>query len=165
MINRVNGKTIEDTELVYSNVATTTGAKNSKVTVTAKPDSTKYKGTVDVNYDRLDLTTDIADVYLAIPDNTLSLNPNSYKKIADVVVTLNERLGVNLTSDDYTDGDVPPYVDTPIDVTVTAKPGSLCYIGSLTVTIKPDLIELSTVITNLDLDGLTYVPREAPSPT
>ena len=136
-----------------------TQSRNTDLTVTAVEGS-GYVGDVVLNYDRLHLQTQIADAYVASSaERNLVFPVGNAANISDMIPEINARLNINLTPDDYTDGVLPSFTGVPneeLDVQVVVKADSLCYRGSMTFKLKSEDIELSTVIVNKTLSGLTY---------
>lgn len=137
------------------------GTFNTDLTVTAI-DGSGYVGIVPINYNRVHLQTEIADPYAASGvGRNLDFNIGSAIKIADMVPQINARFGINLTPADFIDGDLPTFVggaNETHDVQVIANADSLCYRGSFTFHLKAEDIELSTVIVETVMNGLTYAP-------
>lgn len=138
-----------------------TGDGNTDLSVTAVPGS-GYTGAETINYDRLHLTTDIANAYVASGAGRDLVFPvgNATTK-AEMVVEVNARLGINLTPDDFIDGPLPEFQGEPneeIDVQIVANADSLVYLGSITIKLKAEDIPLSDVIVIKRLTGLTYAP-------
>lgn len=163
LINTDNGSALTDALLDFGLPTAATGqtpARNTELTVTAKAGS-GYTGSVVVTYNRLHLTTGI----LTPSGKDATFVAGDKLKIKDLIPELNALLNINLTDDDYVDGDLPTFVggipNEEHDVSVVAKADSLCYIGSLIFKLKSDEIELSSVITITQLNGLTYVPPVA----
>lgn len=163
LINTDNGSSLTDTLLDFGLPTAATGqspARNTELTVSAKAGS-GYTGSVVVTYNRLGLTTDI----LTPSGKDATFIAGDALKIKDIIPELNALLNINLTDDDYIDGDLPTFVggipNETLDVVVVANANSLCYTGSLTFHLKSDEIELSSVITITQLNGLTYVPPVA----
>ena len=160
LINRDNGSalTLSLVDLGAPAASQEVG-KNTAVEVTAKAGS-GYSGAVTVDYNRLNLQTDIADVATGV---TLRFGLGNAESLADFVPEINAALGINLGADDYIDDDLPEFAGTPNEVqpaSLDAAAGSLAYIGSLAFEIAGNDIALSTVITVTNLSGLTY---EAPA--
>lgn len=163
LINADNGSALTDALLDFGLPTAATGqtpARNTELTVTAKAGS-GYTGSVVVTYNRLNLNTGI----LVPSGKDATFVKGDAVKISDIVPELNALLNINLTADDYVDGDLPSFVggipNETLDVSVVAKADSLCYIGSLVFHMKSEEIELSSVITVTQLNGLTYVPPVA----
>lgn len=137
------------------------GARNTDITVTAVNGS-GYTGDQTVNYNRLHLGNDIGAAYVASgQDRNLEFPKGDAVKIADLIAEVNARLAINLGPEDYVDADLPAFEGEPNEtkqVQIVAKADSLCYNGSITITIKAQDIPLSTVIVNTNLNGLTYAP-------
>lgn len=130
--------------------------KNTELTVSAAPGS-GYSGSVVVTYNRVAIST--------LP--TISAKPAEFQlgdatTIKDLIPEFNALYGVVLTEDDYTDAPLPEFTGTANEshtIQLVAKADSLIYIGSIELTIKGDDVPLSSVLTVLSLNGLTY---EAP---
>ena len=167
LINTDNGTSLTSALVSLGVPIVATGGLNTSVTVTAAPGS-GYKGSQTVTYNRLALQADIADKFLAqtaTPPRDLIFQIGDAKKISDIIPELNTRLNINLTVDDFIDGDLPAFAGTvneSHDVQVVAHQDSLCYTSSLTFTLKAEEIELSSVITTTALNGLVYTPPAVP---
>lgn len=166
LINTDNATTLTDATLDFGLPTAATGqapTRNTVLTVTAKAGS-GYSGSVEVTYNRLHLQTAVLDA----SGKTASFGLGDATKIKDFIPELNALLGINLTDEDYEDGDLPEFTGTPNEehsVQLVAKQDSLCYIGSLTFTVKGEDIALSSVLTVTELNGLTYVaPAPEPAP-
>jgi len=131
--------------------------RDSIVVATAKAGS-GYKGSQTFHYNRVDLA------------NVPGTRPVAFQKgdatlVSELVEEINLAFGINLTAADYIDVELPVFAgDEPHEtgqVVLTAKEGSLVWIGSLTLTINANDIELSTVLTNTELNGLVYTPPAA----
>lgn len=164
MINRNNvesGSSLTPELVDFGIPSQSNDAKNTDITVIAKSGS-GYTGQEVINYNRLHLTTEIGNPYVASAVGRNLIFPiGEALKIADIVPAINARLGINLVAADFTDGDLPEFTGTPneiLDVQLLVKADSLCYRGSLTFQLKAEDILLSTVIVNKVMDGLTYQP-------
>lgn len=162
LINRENsavGAALTPELVVFGLPNQSVATRNTDITVTAAEGS-GYIGDVVINYNRVHLQTDVGNVYVASgPDRDLVFPVGTATKIADLIPELNSRLGINLTADDFTDGNIPPFEGLPneeVSVQITAKADSLCYRGSITIKVKAENIHLSEVIVNKVLNGLTY---------
>lgn len=164
LINATNGTSFTSSMLTFDPPVVNADGKNTSVTVRAANGS-GYKGFVVSLYNRLHLTNDIATPFQAAwPSRPLEFLLGDATTIADLVPELNQLLGINLTPDDFVDGPLPEFTGAANEshpVQVVAKADSLCYTGSVTFTLKAEEIELSTVITQLTLNGLTYAPPSA----
>ena len=109
-------------------VASFNSGRNSRVTVWRTNSPAKK---VEVYYNRLVLSELFGSTYpsIEIPDN-------QYSTIGQLVTFLNVEYDLGLSEEDVDLTD--PVVSEngyPIIVTVTAKPASLCYLGSFEITI------------------------------
>jgi hypothetical protein len=138
----------------------TTGTKNTQVTVSAVAGS-GYKGSQVVNYNRLHLDSDVATPNAAV----LTYSKGDAVNISDFLPEINASLrNVTILAADIVDGVIPTFTGTAGEThtaTLTASEDSLRFIGSLTFTIKLDDIDLATVITTTNMDGLTYAAPAA----
>lgn len=126
---------------------------NTQITLTAKNINSPYAGDVQVKYKRLDLATltELVDlkVGLYLPRTTL--------QVAEAV---NQRYGTNFTLDDIVQSTSLNLTDDEGLVTLTAKEGSLGWIGSVQVQVVKGNWPLSAFLTNVKLPGMNY-----PTPT
>lgn len=138
--------------------------KNTSLTLTAVPGS-GYKNSRVIRYTRLHLQTAIGDPFVASgAGRDLIFSIGDAKKITDMIPELNARLGINLTGDDFVDADLPTFtgeLNETHPVQIVAKADSLPYIGSITITLKAEDIDLATAIPDVDMDGLTYAAPPA----
>ena len=138
--------------------------KNTSLTLTAVPGS-GYKNSRTIRYNRLNLNTDIGQKYLAVgTGRDLIFSVGDGTKIADLIPEVNSRLGINLTGDDFVDGDLPTFsgeLNETRPVQIVAKADSLPYIGSITITLKAEDVDLATAIPDVEMDGLTYAAPPA----
>lgn len=158
LINRSNpGAALVPAYLTFGAVSVETGARNTGVTVSAVQGS-GYKGSQAVTYDRLDLTTDIANV----AGLSLAFPVGDAVMVSEFLAEFNSRFQTGLTADDIVDGPVPEFVGSlneehPADLVAAAS--SYIYLGQVTLTLQGDELDLADVIAVTELDGLTY---EAP---
>jgi hypothetical protein len=135
-----------------------TDARNTKVTVTAVPGS-GYKNFKSLLYNRVELAV--------IPGaRSIEFPKGDALKIADLIPEINARYQLNLTTNDFVDGDLPNFTGTPnekLDFQLAANADSLVYIGSVTLKIIAEDLDLAVVIANPILDGLVYVQPVDPS--
>lgn len=133
--------------------------KNTSLTLTAAPGS-GYKNSRVIRYIRPHLGSDVGAAYIASGGKRdLIFSVGDAVKISDMIPELNARLGINLTGDDFTDGDLPAFtgeVNETHPVQVVVKADSLIFTGSLTLTLKADDIDLAVAIPDVEMDGLTY---------
>ena len=127
---------------------------NTEMEVTAK-DGSGYKGSVTVAYDRLDIQGFVP----IMVGSDLVLPVGDAEKFSDLIPEINVALGINLTEDDYVDGDIGEWLGVPNetqDITIPMHADSYVFIGSLTLTLESEDILLSEVIVNQILQGLNY---------
>lgn len=154
LINRENSASLTTSLVSLGAPTVIVTDKNTSVVVSAVPGS-GYKGTQTVTYNRLDLD-DIA--------TTAGLEPSFPKGDATIISQLIEEFntlyGVNLVAgDDFVDGPLPTFTGTLGEehtFELTAAAGSPAYIGTITITVVGNDIDLADVITITELDGLTY---------
>lgn len=73
--------------------------------------------------------------------------------LADLLPTINERYGINLTIDKIINKPLPAYVDYAAQVVLQVVPTSLVYINQLTLQLYPVKTPLSDELTVTNLDG------------
>lgn len=118
-----------------------------------------YKGGVVVNYNRLN----IQDFVPIMVGSELTLPVGDATRFADLIGEINVALGINLTADDYVDGDIGAWEGRPNEtktILIPMNADSLVFIGSLSLTVASEDIDLAEVITTLILSGLNL--PEAP---
>lgn len=121
--------------------------RNTTILIKAIPGG-RYHGQRPVYYNRVAL----ADFVTA--QTRLVFVRGEATRLADLITQVNEVLGINLTVDDYEDGDVP---SEDGDVLLKVKPGSLVYLGELMLTVvTEDLKDLAAVIYDEVMEGLVY---------
>lgn len=128
--------------------------RNTELEISAKAGS-GYKGSVVVQYNRLQIQDFVKP---ATFPSGLQLPVGDAVNYSDLIPEINTALGINLTAADYVDGAIGAWAGTPNEtksITITMNSDSLVYLGSLTLTLTSEDIDLSTVITNLVLNGLT----------
>lgn len=151
LINESNTTTFGITDLTLGAPSAGT-TKNSQVDVTAT-ETSGYIGTVTVEYDRIDAAV--------VPgQESINFKKGAAVNVSDLIAEINTRYGINLTADDYTEAALPaePAAGAKVDLAIVINPASLVYTGTLALKLAGPDAELSTVLTNLVLDGLVYVP-------
>lgn len=145
---------VTEAQVIFAAPVVETGAKNTSLeldSVVGGP----YLGKRTIYYDRLVLS------------EVFALISNRFEKtdevttIADVVALINAHYKLNLTDDDFTASEFPTWVLEPNEehaVTITAKAGSLIFIGAGDVVLYLPQVALADAISNNTLNGLTYVP-------
>jgi hypothetical protein len=152
LINATNATAITSADVTFSNMAPTGGGnRNTGIRVTAVANS-GYLNHVDVTYDRVDLAQ--------IPGSRpVVFNLGSVTSAFGLLPAINAAYGINLTTDDVEDDPMPTFHGDPLETepfTLRAKSGSLIYRGSLSLTIDGNDIDLATLITVTELNGLVY---------
>jgi hypothetical protein len=125
---------------------------NTRVVISPKPNS-QLIGEVEISYDRIDLTefetlADPQGIVVGVPPThaTLLAGFNAHYKSALELVDID--LSVPLPTD---------FVDDEV-IELKASPNSLAYRGSLTIIIEPSSVQLSQLVVNPELVGLTINP-------
>lgn len=127
-----------------------TTTKNSSVLV--RSNTPAYTGTVRINYDRLDFAT----VFNSTPLNTIAkLRAYRPSTIHDLIPSLNDYYGLQLTTADIVDG-LLNLVDGAGTAVIRAAAASLGWTGQFTVTITPGDAKLASWVLDTDLAGVEY---------
>lgn len=141
--------------IIGAPTVTTENSRNTSVLISAAP-SSPFDNSQTFYYNRLDLAAVFA---------TLSTDFEKTPEVADIddlVALINARWALNLTADDFTSSAFPTFAGEGGEqhsVTLTAKPGSLTYIGAGEVTLTLAKVDMADAFPNNVLDGYTY---EAP---
>jgi len=155
-INAKNATTLAMTDVEFSAPSVINGTwrgvanpHNTAVRLTASATSI-YQGTVVVTYDRLDLKE-----IIKIGGFTLRADhPTSAHQLMDTLATYN---GLNFTTDDIEDSPVTDNGNGTYTVTLTAKPGSYGWVGSVTIeNFGQGGAPLDRVLSANDMPGLNY---------
>lgn len=126
-------------------------AKNTTLTLTAKTGS-GYKNAKTIKYNRLDFATIVATA-------NSTFTKGDATKLSDLIPEINARYNLNIQAEDYEDVTLPEFTGTPNEehkVNLTALADSLIFIGVAEITIHGNDLDLATVITDDEMDGLTY---------
>lgn len=127
----------------------TAGTGDTKLTVTATAAYAPVTGSVVVTYNRVDIAT--------VPGTESTVfEITTETKVSDLIPEINSRYGINLTTSEYTEADLPAATPTGAAFNLVIKAGSLVYTGTLALSLKQPEVPLADVITNTDLDGLTF---------
>lgn len=153
LINFDNGTTLTPTDLVFGNPKPVVGLRNTEVLATATQVS-KYSGSVTLTYNRIDLAT--------VPGvRSTNFEFASTVTIEALIALINSTYSINLTVDDYFPPALGGFVTTPpgesLPIEIIAKPNSLIFINKLSLTVYKSELQLSSVIINTVLNGLTYI--------
>jgi len=153
-LNETNGSLLTLSDVAFSSVSSGNfNGKNTKVTLTAVPDS-GYTGTEDYSYNRLELTE------LDFNETQLGLNyiASNGQTIADIVSLINAFNQTKLTEADIQNWNTPvphPPSGQTLAITLQADPQSYAWVGSATVEIRNIKPHIKTVAILTELDGLT----------
>ena len=155
LINDANpGLNLLESQVTFEAPVVEDGVRNTSLPINAVVGG-PYLGAQTVYYDRLDLAAVVATKSGRI-EKTDALTNND-----QLIAAVNALYAINLTSDDYTIGAFPTWENIPHEehtVSITAKPGSLIFIGSATVTLFLPQVDLADAISVNTLDGLNYEP-------
>lgn len=155
-INAKNATTFALTDLDFSAPSVINGTwrgvanpHNTAVRLTASATSI-FQGTVVITYDRLELKE-----IIKIPGFTLRADhPATAYELLDTLANYN---GLNFTTDDIEDSPVTDNGDGTYTVTLTAKPGSYGWVGSVTISnFGQGGAPLDRVLSGNDMPGLNY---------
>lgn len=133
---------------------------NTDLEVTAAEGS-GYVGSVVVQYNRLQLQDFVTARGIT---GGLRLPVGDATMFADLIPEINLALGINLTPEDYVDGEIGEWAGEPNEtkeITIPVNADSLVFLGSLTLTLEAEDIPLNSVITTTLLSGLN-LPEEQP---
>ena len=150
-IKALNGVTLIESEYVFGApvaVAPAGDGTNTSITITAKDVTSTFDGAVTVRYIRLKLE----DLLVLIPGTVQVPGVTTTLAFAQ---DLNRIYGTNFTADDLVD---EPVTMLPGDarVTLTAKPTSLGWTGSVTFSIEAGRLALTDYVKVTDLPGLNF---------
>lgn len=157
LINNDNGTAFTPAQIIFGAAASAGDVGNvlkTTLTITAATGS-GYRGSQTFNYNRVPMSfMDDLDPSLVIVSDELTTH--------DLLPYLNEHFGVNFTTADVVLANLPEFLpDVNTDFVITATAASKIFHGSVTLTGTAPTIEISTVLTVTDLDGL-YPPTELP---
>lgn len=129
---------------------------NTSLLITAKDSLTPYDGAVTIRYRRLPLS----DLLQLVPT---TIKANDLVTTIDLANRLNEAYGLNFTTDDI--------VDEPLTLvggegaaTITAKPNSFGWLGSVTFQIAVGNYTIGQYLTVTALPGLYYPEQDITKP-
>lgn len=146
-------------EVTFGTPAVETGTKNTSLLLTAVVGS-RFLGTQTIYYDRLDLNN-IRTAAIGAGLSAVFDKDDQMTTISHVISAVNARFGLNLQTEDFDASAFPTWEMVPNeqhDVTITAKTGSLIYLGAMTVTLRLPQVDLAVAISANTLNGLNYVP-------
>lgn len=153
LINSTNATSLTKANLTFGAVSVLgSGNKNTGVTITAVAGS-GYTGTRDLTYDRIDLATvpGSRSTEFALGTATMAV---------DIIPAINAAYQLNLQPEDYENDALPTFDGaTPHDkkpFILRAKAGSYIFRNQVSLLIDGNDIDLATLITTTELNGLTY---------
>lgn len=158
-INTANNISLKMTDIVFSTPQVVAGSwrdqqtdKNSVMRVSAAPES-NYQGSAIQLYDRLSLSSlaFISGFKLVAPDAQTT---------HDLLANIKIFTGVEFTVDDLENLPITT-VDNKRTAVLSAKPGSLGWVGNISLEVKEGGILLSDVVSQSNLPGLKYPNEEA----
>lgn len=150
----VQGKTLLATDLTFGAVeASTNPNREVQVGLEATPDAL-FSGSMDVFFDRLDLTAVFADA--GIDNVTLIKGATT---VGEVVDAINTRFGMGFTAEDFDLTAVVGEEDT--EVVLTALAGSYAFKGELLVDLAVAKTPLAEAVVNPELGGLQVTPVDS----
>ena len=157
LINNDNGTTFTPAQIIFGAAASAGDVGNvlkTTLTITAATGS-GYRGSQTFNYNRVPMSfMNDLDPSLVLVSDELTTH--------DLLAYLNEHFGVNFTEADVVLENLPEFEpDVETDFTFTATADSKIFHGSATLKGTAPTIELASVLTLTDLDGL-YPPAEMP---
>lgn len=153
LINESNATALTVADVTFSApTVQASGNRNTGITITAVANS-GYTGHRDLTYDRVDLAQ--------VPGSRNKVfNIGSVTSALGLLPAINAAYGINLTADDVYDDAMPTFGGTdPLETEVfvlRAKPTSLVYRGQLELTMDGNDVDLATLITVTELNGLNY---------
>ena len=156
LLNEQNGASLPDSAVTFgAPTELVAGEIGTELVVTAASGS-GYKGSVTVKYNRVPLS------FMNTNEPNLVLETEA-KTAHGLIDALNTAFGIQLTVDDLVDSALPA-VEPNVEVgaTISATATSLVWHGPVTLKITASLVELSTVLTVTNLDGL-YPPEAGPA--
>lgn len=131
-------------------------AEATSVTMSANTGS-GYKGSQTFTYNRVPLS------FMNVNEPDLVVETVE-ETIHALIPFLNSTFGIQLTEADIVDGPIAPQQpDVNSTITITAAPGSLVFVGSVDLVSTLPLVDLATLLTVTELDGL-YAPEPVGEP-
>lgn len=151
LINYDNDTNLEVELLTFGIPVETKSKFNTKLEVSSVPDS-NYIGSVTLKYDRIDVASIVGNSGVNIPIGNAS-------RVSHLIPQINNHFGINLTTDDYIDSDLPTLSNSLDEIksfNITMHPHSLIYLKELNLYAVRSELLLSSVITRRILSGFTY---------
>jgi len=164
LLETIKSKTGMDITWDDINVSVPISTSGATATVTLSPTSTEaFKGKVNVQIKRM--VVDNQDLVFTkyyntiTPDSDVFIIKSVPKTAAEFLALLSERMGFAITADDFNPPSLPTTVEKEIVVTMTAKPTSRFFYGTLRVRFLPELINLIRFENSLDSDLIVLKSR------
>lgn len=154
LVNAENDSTITEEQLVFGEPEATDAEQNTKLNLEAAPDA-PWNSFVDVNYDRLDLST-------LFHGERAEVSVPKAATPADIICHLNYTYGTKFDVNEFTvtpveDGELPELYK------VEALANNLAYSGTFDVFVDLERMPLSARILTTDLNGFKYPNAGEPS--
>jgi hypothetical protein len=157
LIDQINadnaGVTLLSSEVTVAAPAVETGATNTSIVFSAIEPTSRFTGNQTFFYNRLNLGT-----VLNAGNKDFEFE-TALDTLAELIAAINTRYGINLTTDDYTSDNFPVVGAEPGEthaVNITAKAGSLIFIGAGSVNVVRTVVPLADALPVNTLNGLTY---------
>lgn len=154
-INAINSTTFVLDDVTFGTPSPTLGSwqgnvtsRNTAIRITAKEGSA-FQGSVPVVYDRLDLAS-LAFIKGFKPRKTAPASTH------DLIQGIQYFSGIVFSADDIEDTTMLNNGNGTYSGTLTAKAGSVGWVGSLPITVAAGGDRLSDLLTDAALDGLNY---------
>lgn len=162
LLETIKSKSGMDITWADINVSAPISTSGATATVTLSPTETAaFKGKVNVQIKRM--VVDNQDLVFTkyysnniTPDSDVFIIKSVPKTAAEFLALLSERMGFEITSEDFNPPTLPTTVEQEVLVTLTAKPTSRYFYGTLRVRFLPELINLIRFECNLPADLLVY---------
>lgn len=154
LVNAENSSAITEEQLVFGNPEATDAEQNTKLNLAAAADA-PWNSFVDVNYDRLDLST-------LFHGERAEVSVPKAATPADIICHLNYTYGTRFDVNEFTvtpveDGELPELYK------VEALANNLAYSGTFDVFVDLERMPLSARILKTDLNGFMYEDPSRPS--
>lgn len=151
-INRLNANAFTLSDLDFGVPARVNQyERNTKIKVTATPNS-KYIGSQEVWYNRLDLTK----VFASAQIETIELKGYDVQSTLDLLKELNHTYSLNLDDKDIVE-EALDFTHFPQTVILRTHGDSMAFEGELKVTVIEGILDLDEVIVVQVLSGLYYL--------
>ncbi|ANZ50582.1 putative virion structural protein [Erwinia phage vB_EamM_Stratton] len=144
-INKQNNTALTWNQIAsgYPEVIQSEGAERNTRVLLYGLNGQGYKGSVSIEYDRIDMPTLFRNL---VP--VIITNPKD--KLSDLLPFLNEKYGLSLIADDIVDQSVKDLGDSWL-LDVAIKPGCLAWQGGFTLRFAKFIPNLKDVVTDVDL--------------